>query len=154
MMLILTAVISFLSSSLPSLLKYFELKSKLKHELQITTLKLEASIRNVDADKEVEKARAEVQDVINARENDDLTHVPGWIEVVRALIRPLVTFLFVGLYVWFKVATMVVLIRNGLTIDNMEIASKIILDETTVTVIMIVIGFYFGSRTNFHQSKS
>lgn len=154
MMLILTAVISFLSSSLPSLLKYFELKSKLKHELQITTLKLEASIRNVDADKEVEKARAEVQDVINARENDDLTNVPRWIEVVRALMRPLVTFLFVGLYVWFKVATMIVLIRNGLTIDNMEIASKIILDETTVTVIMIVIGFYFGSRSNFHQSKS
>lgn len=151
--LILTAIISFLSSSLPNLLKFFELKARLKHELQLNTLKLEATIRNADAVKDASLAKTEVDDVMNAREMNDKSILPIWTQVILALMAPLFAFFLVGIYLWFKLTSITVLYQQGLTLDNMEIASKIVLDDTTVTILMIIIGFYFGSRTNLNKSK-
>lgn len=153
MLVILTAIIGFLSSTLPNILRYFEMKAKFRHELELATLKLEAAIRQVDADKEVEAAKEAVRDTMAARDDEDNIPRGHFIDIFRALIRPVVTVAFVALYLGFKIMTMMVLINNGLSLDNMEAASKIILDETTISIIMIVIGFYFGSRSNLNRTK-
>lgn len=151
MLVILTALIGFISSSFPNLLRFLEVRMKLKHEIQLASIRLEAAIRNVDATKEIDRAKETVQDTISARDSEDGIEGGKYVEIIRGLLRPFITLLFVLLYFGFKLLTGIVLFNAGVNIDNLEVASKIILDETTVSILMIVIGFYFGSRMTFNK---
>lgn len=153
MLVIITAVIGFLSSSFPNLLRFFEVRMRLKHEIQLATIKLEAAVRGADAEKEVAQAKAAVDDTISARNQDNNEEGSAFVVFLRSTLRPFVTLAFVFLYLGFKVLTIGILVRSGITLDNLEAASRIILDETTISILMIVIGFYFGSRSILNQSN-
>lgn len=145
MFVLLTAILGFLSSCLPSIIRYFENKQKFKHDLQMATLQLEAASRNIDAAKEI----ARIRDTQDAREADEAAD--GFIGKLRASVRPVLTYGFVGLFFWVKGMAIYVIMENGLTIENVEVATNILLDEVTVSIITIVIGFYFGSREIFRK---
>jgi hypothetical protein len=149
MFVLFTTILGFLSSALPNILRYFENKQKMRHELQMATLKLEAAVRNVELMKDMKEIDAYLADTKSAREHDSEVEGSKIIEFLRSSVRPIITYSFVGLYFAVKIMAIIVLLNHGLTIDNIDVATKIILDETTISIIGLVIGFYFGSRSMF-----
>ena len=145
-MLILTAILSFLSSCLPSIMRYFEERQRLKNNVQLETIRLEAAIRNLEAVKELEKHRYDIQDTANAREEDNKTQYKGFMEFLRASIRPVITYTLFGLFIAVKIITIYVLWNSGININNAEAFGKIVLDEATMTLLALILGFWFGSR--------
>lgn len=142
---ILTLLLGFLTNVIPSVVRFFETKQKYKFELQMATLKLEASIRNIEATQIIYGMQKTVEDVESAR-NMEIENPHGLMENFRASVRPVITYLFVGLLIFFKLLSLKTLVDSGLTLENMEVASKIIFDEITLSIITSVVGFYFGSR--------
>jgi len=145
MLVILTTIAGLLSSAIPVIFRYFEMKQKYKFELQLATLKLEASLRNAEVNKELKTIEETFADIQKSRESD-AGYGNSWMETWRASVRPFITYSCFSLFYGVKVTTAIVLLQSGLNIENMEAATKIILDDTTISIITIIIGFYFGSR--------
>lgn len=145
MLVILTTIAGLLSSAIPAIFRYLEMKQKYKFELQLATLKLEAQLRTAEVNRDIRNIEETFADIQKAREADV---EPGnsWMETWRASVRPFITYSCFSLFYGVKVTTAIVLLQSGLTIENMEAATKIILDDTTISIITIIIGFYFGSR--------
>lgn len=150
---IISTLLGFFSSTLPSIFKYLEEKQKLKYNVQIVSLQLEATLRNIDAVKEIEKIKASIQDTDSAREHDNNTNGGSIINFIRATVRPFVTYSFVALYISVKLIILYALWNEGFTINNLEAATKIILDETTVAMIAMILGFWFGQRAMLNKDR-
>ncbi len=146
---IISLFLGFLSSSIPSFFKYLETRQQLKYNVQLATLQLEATIRNIEAVEEIEKIKKNLDDTISAR-NADLDSGGGaFAEFLRASVRPIITYSLFGLFLAVKIISIFVLMNAGLTLENMELATKIILDEVTLSMIATIGGFWFGSRVVF-----
>ena len=154
MMILLTAILGFLSSTLPSFMRYFEAKQRFKYEIQLAALQLEATIKNVDAAKDIAEAKAILDDSISARNLDRDIDGGKFINFLRASVRPVITYSFFSLYFGVKLVAAYIILQNDLTIANVEAATLILLDETTISIIVMVIGFYFGSRAMINKDKN
>lgn len=146
-------IFGFISSSLPNLLKYLEERQRLKYNVQIVSLQLEATLRNIDAAKEIAKIKQEIEDSTSARNHDNSLNGGPFINFIRASVRPIVTFSFVSLYIGIKLIVLFILYKEGLNINNIEIVSKIILDDTTIAILATILGFWFGSRAMLNKEK-
>lgn len=140
---LVTAILGFLTGTIPSVLRYFENKQRYKHEMQMAVLEAEAIIRNAEAAKKVAEYKAALDDVESARQGDTAS---GLMEVFRSSVRPIITYAFVGLFLFVKGMAIHVILEEGLSLQNIEVATSLILDETTITFTSLVMGFYFGSR--------
>jgi len=153
MFVILTALLSFLSSCLPNILKYFEERQRLKYAVQLETIKLEAIVRNAQAATDIAASKDSLDDTISARDADNVLDGGPVINFLRSSVRPVITYSFFSLYFGVKLIAAYSIMKVGITIENAELATKIILDETTISIIIIVIGFYFGSRAMMNREK-
>lgn len=144
MIVFITALISFLSSLAPLVLQYFQRRQEMQYNAQIKAMELEAILRKLDVAQAIAAMRADVADTANARASDDDTTT--WVGWLRAIVRPIITIAFGVLFFGFKSLQISILLKTGLSIDNLEAAGKIILDESTMIMIMAIISFYFGGR--------
>lgn len=152
MLVIITTIAGLLSSAIPVIFRYFETKQKYKFELELATLKLEAAMRNAEIHKDIKNLEGTFEDIQRSREADS-GYGNSWMEIIRSSVRPFITYCCFSLFYGVKVVTAIVLLQSGLTIENMEAATKIILDETTISIITIIVGFYFGSRLLNNEKK-
>lgn len=153
MFTLLTAVLGFATSFLPTLFKYFERKQDYNYQIKLAAIKLEAIARNVDLQKEIAELQTSLGDTQSARDADSSIDGGKFINAIRDAVRPVVTFCFIGLYFGWKLMCIYVLLQAGLTTENMEIAGKIIFDAETITIIVTIMGFWFGSRAVINRSK-
>jgi len=129
MLAILTALGGLLGSFLPEVIKYFKTRQDNAHELKIMEMQIESSKVlgaqklaevNVQADVASEQA---VYTFANPKE--------GWVAGLNATVRPVVTYLLLGGYLYSK-------------------WPHVWWTETDVALFAGVIAFWFGSRTVKH----
>ena len=161
---IISGILGFATSGLPSLLGFFQQKNDQAHERSMAQLQNQQALLMAEkgfvsqekiAAIELEQTNAETY----AQEREALyTHdaklVEGasqWVKTLNACVRPFVAFTFVGLLVFVDVAGFVWAVKStgGFTPESMDA----IFSTEEMSIVSSIIGFYFGSRT-WEKKKS
>jgi hypothetical protein len=157
MLSILSGILGFATSGLPSLLSFFQQKGDQKHEREMAKLQTERELELAKAGfVSQEKIEAIKLDQIEAQTyaeervalyDHDKKLVDGASKTVKnwnAMVRPVVAFIFVGELVLINLISLFWAMWSGV---DFVIASQEVFGSEEMAITASIIGFYFGSRT-------
>jgi hypothetical protein len=162
MIALLSALLGFISSATPDLLKLFRDGKDRAHEITLLKLQMEFDRARADAAQQehtaernarleavaMEQQRSE-ELALNARLGAQLTGI-GWVDGLAASVRPLLTYSFFLLYVAVKAAQFHLLLSPALPwAQPLTLAQALIAlwGEEDVAIFSAIMAFWFGSRT-------
>lgn len=143
MLTLLSSIFGILSGLLPSLLRMWERTYEQKHELAMLRTRIEGMAKGVEIISNVEDGRSLVREGVDLRDHD--LHLTGnsTVETLRASVRPVITYLFFGLFCLIKIVAVIKMMLMDVPVD--QILSTIWGEEETV-LLAAVLSFWFGSR--------
>jgi len=141
---IISALIGLLGSTIPRAIAYFERKQEIQYELEITRLKVEGATRGYEISRDISSMNTQTLTVNDARKHDLAIDGGSTWNQIRAAVRPVITIILFSLWLFVKVFIIAALIKAD-TIDVAQFSS-IVMDEYTLSLLMLVMGFWFGSR--------
>jgi hypothetical protein len=141
---------------LPKLLDFFQDKSDKKHELQLAEMQMDQQIRMLTmghkSQEHIEEIRTQQIEIQTAGQErlalyqHDIEIGKGasqWIIDLRASVRPVVTYLFVGLLIAVDMASIWWAWSTG--VPFME-AIKEVFDTDEMQILASIIAFWFGTQ--------
>jgi hypothetical protein len=156
MMTLISTALSFLMGGLPKLLDFFQDKSDKKHELQLAEMQMDQQIRMLTmghkSQEHIEEIRTQQIEIQTAGQErlalyqHDIEIGKGasqWIIDLRASVRPVVTYLFVGLLIAVDMASIWWAWSTG--VPFME-AIKEVFDTDEMQILASIIAFWFGTQ--------
>ena len=136
MLTLLGSLLGFGSSFLPKVMDYFQDKSDKKHELEIMTRQAEIQLDKTAID-------ANIREVETIHEHDSKLDGGGFINGVRASVRPVITYLFMSLFLGVEITTYYLLVQNGIAPGDALVS---IWDEQIMAMWASILAFWFGGR--------
>ena len=153
---ILSSILGFATSGLPSVLGFFQQKADQAHEREMAQLQNQQSLLMAEkgfASQErveaihLEQTNAETyaQERQALYEHDAklVSEAAPWVKTLNACVRPMVAFIFVGLLVFVDVAGFWWAVSKGADFGS---SMDIIFSSDEMAIVSSIIGFYFGSR--------
>ena len=155
---IISGILGFATSGLPSLLGIFQQRGDQKHEREMAKMQNEQALlmaqQGFKSQEKIEEIRLqEVEAQTYAQEREALyehdaklvAEASPWVKTLNASVRPIVAFTFVGLLVFVDVAGFIWAVKStgGFTPEAMDT----IFSSDEMSIVASIIGFYFGSRT-------
>lgn len=156
MMTLLSTLLGFASGGLPKVLDYFQDRGDKKHELALMAMQRE---REIALAKEGYIAQARVEEIkteqitmqTQAQEKiamwkHDMKIGEGastWVINLRASVRPIVTYLFVGLLITVDVAGIWYAYSTGVAFAD---AMNQVFSDDEMSILAAIIAFWFGSQ--------
>ena len=152
----LSGILGFATSGLPSILQFFQQKSDQKHELEMAQLQMQQQLtmaqQNLQSQERIEainlqenlvQADAQQMTALYAMAAKEQDGASQWLINLRASVRPVIAYIFVFLLVFTDVAGMIWAICTH--VDFKEALDLVFSDEE-MAIVSSIIGFYFGSR--------
>jgi hypothetical protein len=143
MLALLSPLIGIVGSLLPSVVRIFERKQELKHEIELTKIKLDGTIEAAKLNITLEEIKADVTEGQSVRDHDKSIDGGKFLNALRASIRPVITYLFFSLFVAVKVAAAYVMVIDGSSVPDML---RAVWDAETMALFSTIMAFWFGSR--------
>lgn len=148
--MILGAVLGLLGSALPEVFKLFKDHSDKKHEKEMLQLQLQMQEKLVQLRIQEAQAIADVKVYDFAAVSTPQPSGKWWIDLINALaylyntsVRPTVTYLLIGLYMFVKLAQVKVLTSAGV---QWYTALTQVWSGADGEFVGAVVAFWFGSR--------
>ena len=91
MLALLSPLFGIMGSLLPSIVRIFERRQELKHEIELTRIKIEAAEKNAKIELEATAIKADVDEGESVRRHDRSLRGGQFIDTLRASIRPVIT---------------------------------------------------------------
>ena len=144
MLTVLGSLLGFAGSAVPSVIDYFKGKEEQKQKTEELKLQLEAKKQGVDLDIKLFEAKKDFDEQKMLLEHDKaLGQQGGFINSLRAFVRPFITYVFVLTFIGIKV----VLVWQAIQIDaDLNQTIDIVWDDETEALFAAIISFWFGSR--------
>ena len=156
MLSILSGILGFATSGLPSVLDFFKQKGDQKHEQAMARLEMERAMEMAKAgyasQERIEEFRTDqVEMETYAQERvalyqHDAKMAEGaspWVLNLRASVRPIITYIFVFLLLFTDVVGMIWAMKTGV---DFATAINLIFSDEEMAIVASIIGFWFGSR--------
>ena len=156
MLSILSGILGFATSGLPSVLDFFKQKGDQKHEQQMARLDMERSLAMAEkgfaSQERIEEFRTDqVEMETYAKERVALyehdaqmsQNASTWVLNLRASVRPIITYIFVFLLLFTDVVGMIWAIKSGV---DFATAMNLVFSDEEMAIVASIIGFWFGSR--------
>lgn len=156
MMTLVSTLLGFASGGLPKVLDFFQDRGDKKHELAMMAAQRE---REIALAKEGYIAQARVEEIkteqiamqTQAQEKvamwkHDMKIGEGastWVINLRASVRPIVTYLFVGLLITVDIAGIWYAYSTGVAFAD---AMNLVFSEDEMSILAAIIAFHFGGR--------
>ena len=139
----------------PEVLKLFDRANERKHELALLSAEMEfAKIKGEIAMRQVEAAMvSEELDAIGEafKEQSKTSIAAGWfVAAVSALVRPIITYMFVGVYFLVKLAAYLLALEQG---GHWKEVIQSVWTQDDVTILLMIISFWFVGRVWERQSR-
>lgn len=152
---ILSTILGILSSSIPTLLSIWEKNVETKYQIELLKLRNEAAKAGLDTSKDITDMQTLVQEGTNLRAYDSQIDGGVYINALRASVRPVITYTIFFLFIFVKMSSFMLVVNQGLTVQNVDFAMKSIFDDSTMAIFSAIVGFWFGSRAieKFAQNK-
>ena len=145
MLTLISSLLGFGTSFVPKVLDYFQDKSDKKHELMLMDKQLEQQIQlgelslrksHIDADTEEFKA-------VHRHDTAIMKNASQWSITLSSTVRPVITYLFMFLFITVEVSAYWVLLNQG--VDALG-AVAIVWDEEITSLFAAILSFWFGGR--------
>jgi len=151
MLTLLGSLMGFAGSAVPSVIDLFKEKSERQKQLELAKLQIEAKEKGVDLDIRMMNAQADLEDRKSSREEQQrllehdmkLGQQGGFINSLRAFVRPFITYVFFSAFIGVKV---VVVWHTGGSGGDLMQAIEVAWDDETEALFAAVMSFWFGSR--------
>jgi hypothetical protein len=144
MIALLGSLLGFAGSAVPAVLEHFGKKEDNKRHLEI--MKVQADLAKQSADVDLMKFNTMAIDNEHARliQHDiAMQEDTGALAWLRKSVRPIITYMFFGLFAAVKIATL----QHGLEAgQDFYTAINLAWDEETQGIFAAIISFWFGSR--------
>jgi hypothetical protein len=144
MLALLSPLFGIMGSLLPSVVRIFERRQELKHEIDLTRIKIEAAEKNAKIELEATAIKADVDEGESVRRHDRSLRGGQFIDTLRASIRPVITYVFFFFFIAVKTAAAYVMLKSGQSVPEML---KAVWDVETMSLFATIIAFWFGART-------
>ena len=156
MLSILSGILGFATSGLPSVLKFFEQKGDQNHEREMAKIEMERSLAMAEkgfaSQEKIEELKTEqvsmdtyTQERVALYKNDEASAegASTWVINLRASVRPIITYIFVIILLVVDFVGLYWAIYTG---HNYSQAMKIVFSNEEMAILASIIGFWFGSR--------
>jgi len=153
---ILSGILGFATSGLPSVLDFFKQKGDQKHEQAMARLEMERAMELAKAgyasQEKIEEFRtdqvemetyAQERVALYKHDSDMAANASSWVVNLRASVRPIITYIFVFLLLFTDVAGMIWAIKTGVDFTT---AMELVFSDEEMAIVASIIGFWFGSR--------
>jgi len=157
MLSILSAILGFATSGLPSVLDFFKQKGDQKHEREMAQIEMQRAMEMAKAgyasQERIEELRtdqvemqtyAEERMALYKHDSKISEGASPWVINLRASVRPIVTYIFLFLLLFVDITGMIWAMKSG---ANFAEAMNIVFSEEEMAIVASIIGFWFGSRT-------
>tara|TARA_R100000315_G_scaffold20345_1_gene7304 strand:- start:2040 stop:2465 length:426 start_codon:yes stop_codon:yes gene_type:complete len=136
MFTLIGSVIGFATSFLPRVMDYFQSKADNAHELRM----LEAMAENKREEMALD---AEIREVETIYRHDAQIKGGKFIDGLRASVRPVITYLFVALFIFVEVSAYLIMLDQGMSAIA---ASQMVWSAEINGLFAAIISFWFGGR--------
>lgn len=156
MLTLLSTALSFLMGGLPKILDFFQDKSDKAHELELARMQTERELQMLErgyaAQAKVEEIRSDqiamethAKEMVALYDHDKSLNegTSQWVKNLRASVRPVVTYIFVGLLVIVDIASIVWAWKTAVPFTE---AITMIFDEQEMNILASIIAFWFGTQ--------
>jgi len=156
MLSILSGILGFATSGLPSVLKFFEGKADQKHEREMAQLQMDREIAMAEkgfaSQERIEDIRTdqiEMQTYTEERvalykhDAEISQNASTWVINLRASVRPVITYLMLFVLLFVDIVGLVWAIKSGV---DFATAMEIVFSNEEMAIFASIIGFWFGSR--------
>lgn len=143
MLAILSPFLGIFGSLLPRLVAFLEKRQELKHEIELTTLRMEMATRDAENQLVIKNIEADIAESKSVRSFDSDIDGGKFINALRASVRPVITYMFFLLFVSVKVAAAYTMIQNG---DSIPVMLDAVWDDESMALFATIMAFWFGSR--------
>ena len=153
MITLVSTVVGFLSSGVPTLVDYFKDKRDKEHEITLMKMQMEMAERNIKSN--LDAIELQNQAVIAQAESaENIAEINAiyknfntgitWVDAINGMVRPLIAFALIGLYCAIELMIFNILSTNKeiLSIDALEA----LWGEEDQILFSVVLSFYFGTR--------
>ena len=142
MFTLLGSALGFFTSFLPSVMDFFNKRQENKQELDIMSMQMDMMDKTAMHRLEAINVEADIREIESLHEHDKLTGV-GFIDGLRGSVRPVITYIFMALFVFVEVSAYILLLDAG---TNTLDAVLIVWDDRIMTMWAAILSFWFGSR--------
>ena len=137
MFTLIGSALGFATSFLPKIMDYFQKKEDNKHELKMLAVMAENKREEIALD-------AEIREVETIHQHDSKISGGKFIDGLRASVRPVITYLFVALFIFVEVSAYVIMLNQGISVLE---ASQMVWSAEINGLFAAIISFWFGGRT-------
>tara|TARA_R110000744_G_scaffold267055_1_gene381000 strand:+ start:334 stop:771 length:438 start_codon:yes stop_codon:yes gene_type:complete len=135
MITLLGSLLGFGTSFLPEVLNYFKANQEHKHNMEMMTRRSELQLEVMDK-------QAEIKETEGLYKHDSMD-AGGFINAIRGSVRPVITYVFFGLFVAIKVTALIALMNSG---NDLGRSLSLIWDQNTAGLFAAIMSFWFGGR--------
>ncbi len=136
------SLLGFGTSFLPKVMDYFQDRQDKAHELLVMDKQLAMQERGHEMRLEEINIDADIRETESLHRSDRKAGV-AWVDALRGSVRPVVTYIMVGEFVFIKSAAMYLIFgAEGVTMDTLDM----VWDEETRALFAAILSFWFGHR--------
>lgn len=143
MMALLGSLLGFGTSFLPEILNYFKANQTHKHNLEKMQLEMDLMSKRAELKIQVLDKEADIAEIEGLYKHDSSIDGGGFVNALRASVRPVITYVFFGLFCAIKVTALLALMEAGMDIGR---ALSMLWDQETAALFAAVLSFWFGGR--------
>lgn len=151
MLVFLTTIFGFLNSLAPELLKKWQDSSDKKHELALLELQMKQQSEG-HINKLEEIGMQGYTDIVQAALADQSKQLEGaskWVINLSASVRPVVTYIFLAAFIFFKICIFYAAMFPALPWNSISFveAVNLVWGQDELALLGYIFGYYFGDRT-------
>jgi hypothetical protein len=153
MMALLGSLLGFGTSFLPEVLNYFKANQEHKHNLERMQLEMDLMSKRAELKIQILDKEADIAETEGLYSHDRGLDGGGFVNALRASVRPVITYVFFGLFVAIKVTALIALMDSGVEMGR---ALSMLWDSETSALFSCVLSFWFGGRAlqKYMKAKS
>ena len=140
-------ILGLVTSGIPHFVKYLEKGQEYKHEVELIRLRMEAAAQGIDQEVFLETIKGAVEEGKSLREHDSTLTDSRFVNILRASVRPVITYFFFFVFIGIKVAMALNMWWDDIPA---KIIMEVIWDDYTTAIFGAIVGFWFGSRAMMH----
>ena len=142
MITLLGSLLGFGTSFLPEILNYFKAGQDHKHNLERMSLEMDMMAKRNELKLNIIDKQAEIKETEGLYKHDSMD-AGGFINALRGSVRPVITYVFFGLFVAIKVTALISLMDAG---NDLGRSLSLIWDDATSGLFAAIISFCFVGR--------
>ena len=153
MMALLGSLLGFGTSFLPEILNYFKAGQEHKHNLERMQLEMDLMSKRAELKIQVLDKEADIAETEGLYSHDMGLDGGGFVNALRASVRPVITYVFFGLFCAIKITALMALMNSGVDLGR---ALSMLWDPETSALFSAVLSFWFGGRAiqKYMKAKS